>query len=1042
MKFKKVEIQAFRAYNEVADGTFDFNIGNGQNADLVGIYAPNGFGKTSFYDAVEWGVTKNIHRLLKKHKFNIEHAKSERNINGKTKQYILRNRFAKDETPGYVRLFTTNLVQPLKRDIESPRNGSVDYKFKDSDTINRYFQKVILSQEWIDAFLKEDDAAARYDTFIEYFGNGQLDAYRKKLVELLTANDKQIDDLKVKLSGVQKELNFNGDQNILKNVNDKIIALQNIYPRLNIIETEFTEPDFVNFKNQLTELLQGLNNQVIAQSSLLAKQTRSLNGDGELLGIERYEQVKKELGALQQQVKQIENLLKDFETQTTLDNKLKTNIQDQVNLSVKQKNLMEIIEQLVVYARVVQDRINNNDQAKIKQEELRTKQQLLQEAQSRLKELELHQKSLLKSLTDIDQQLRTASEKQGGQAAYEAEYLKLSQHSVDQLSIVKSISAQITGQQNIVDRLLVTIKDINLEKFPSAEHEAYKRYEQVLLVLNTGKSEQERLQKDLAVLNKLIKERETFNQEIQRFVTLGAEIVDKDQLSVCPLCSHNHEEYQILAQRIAGNSLLSGALQGLLTQKTTLEKAAAANETAFKKNRVDLVDLLTNERKLAEIQLSELRPLQLEAAQAQKAADDAVEELNKIRLQFSSLIGDLTYDEYRATLNSRLNDANKGLATLKVQIEALQKVIRGYLLDIETNNVALEGLSAQLKALTLDGVYREVSQYFEKNYPGITPNKETLDQELSKIKMLIDSLKSQGGELEKQQKSSKEKLSGYQKDQLEGNLRQLKIQLKVLEQQINTFEFYVKNDGSVDLVTKESIEAAILKVQHALVEDDRITQEVTLIQQLIENILPYLRFEKAKVSFDELKIRILFLENTLKKELEKERKKVGEHLHSEIKAFFYEDLINELYAKIDPHPDYKKIKFMCDFKEDKPKLNVCVCTEGKDELLIPNLYFSTAQLNILSLSIFLAKALNVQDDNMMPVDCIFIDDPIQSMDSINILSTIDLIRSLVVNYEKQIIISTHDENFYNLLQKKIPAGLFKSKFIELETFGKVKTQLN
>jgi exonuclease SbcC len=95
MKFKKVEIQAFRAYNEVGDGTFDFNIGNGQNADLVGIYAPNGFGKTSFYDAVEWGITKNIHRLLKKHKFNIEHAKSERNINGKTKQYILRKPFCK-----------------------------------------------------------------------------------------------------------------------------------------------------------------------------------------------------------------------------------------------------------------------------------------------------------------------------------------------------------------------------------------------------------------------------------------------------------------------------------------------------------------------------------------------------------------------------------------------------------------------------------------------------------------------------------------------------------------------------------------------------------------------------------------------------------------------------------------------------------------------------------------------------------------------------------------------------------------------------------
>ncbi len=73
---------------------------------------------------------------------------------------------------------------------------------------------------------------------------------------------------------------------------------------------------------------------------------------------------------------------------------------------------------------------------------------------------------------------------------------------------------------------------------------------------------------------------------------------------------------------------------------------------------------------------------------------------------------------------------------------------------------------------------------------------------------------------------------------------------------------------------------------------------------------------------------------------------------------------------------------------------------------------------------------------------IFIDDPIQSMDSINILSTIDLIRSIVFNQKKQIVLSTHDDNFFNLLQKKIPPGKFKAKYIELETFGKVKRDKN
>ncbi|RYE36156.1 MAG: hypothetical protein EOP48_29820, partial [Sphingobacteriales bacterium] len=68
--------------------------------------------------------------------------------------------------------------------------------------------------------------------------------------------------------------------------------------------------------------------------------------------------------------------------------------------------------------------------------------------------------------------------------------------------------------------------------------------------------------------------------------------------------------------------------------------------------------------------------------------------------------------------------------------------------------------------------------------------------------------------------------------------------------------------------------------------------------------------------------------------------------------------------------------------------------------------------------------------------------PIQSMDSVNVLSTIDLLRSIVLNNDKQIILSTHDQNFHNLLKKKIPSKIFNSKFLELESFGKVKHSID
>ena len=218
-------------------------------------------------------------------------------------------------------------------------------------------------------------------------------------------------------------------------------------------------------------------------------------------------------------------------------------------------------------------------------------------------------------------------------------------------------------------------------------------------------------------------------------------------------------------------------------------------------------------------------------------------------------------------------------------------------------------------------------------------------------------------------------------------------------------------------------------------------KEYSLLIELKKNVEPFLKYEQAKKTEAELKTRLKILEENVSKGLNYEKIEVTKYLDDQINSFFYQDLINDLYRRIDPHPDYKKIKFICDFKDDKPKLNICLYKDNSDDLIIPNLYFSTAQLNILSLSIFLAKALNTKDNEGKPVNCIFIDDPIQSMDSINILSTIDLFRSLVINEKKQIILSTHDENFHSLLKKKMPPNLFKSKFMELEAFGKVKSQV-
>jgi exonuclease SbcC len=81
---------------------------------------------------------------------------------------------------------------------------------------------------------------------------------------------------------------------------------------------------------------------------------------------------------------------------------------------------------------------------------------------------------------------------------------------------------------------------------------------------------------------------------------------------------------------------------------------------------------------------------------------------------------------------------------------------------------------------------------------------------------------------------------------------------------------------------------------------------------------------------------------------------------------------------------------------------------------------SAGQLSTLSLSIFLSKAL-LNDGNLK---CYLMDEPIQTMDDLNIISFIDLIRFELGNNEEerfidQLIISTCDKDLEKLIIHKI-----------------------
>lgn len=181
------------------------------------------------------------------------------------------------------------------------------------------------------------------------------------------------------------------------------------------------------------------------------------------------------------------------------------------------------------------------------------------------------------------------------------------------------------------------------------------------------------------------------------------------------------------------------------------------------------------------------------------------------------------------------------------------------------------------------------------------------------------------------------------------------------------------------------------------------------------------------------KAKLEFLNHRIEK-LEESKKFVEDFVVKKTNEYFNSDIINQIYNKIDPHPTMKHIKFVTDGKKGL-RTHIYTYDDSENNAMSPVLYLSSAQVNILSLCIFLAKVLSEKNTTF---NTIFMDDPIQHLDGINLLAFIDVLRTITTKMGRQIVISTHNEQFYNLLKVKMDERYYSSKFIVLSSAGVIE----
>lgn len=126
-------------------------------------------------------------------------------------------------------------------------------------------------------------------------------------------------------------------------------------------------------------------------------------------------------------------------------------------------------------------------------------------------------------------------------------------------------------------------------------------------------------------------------------------------------------------------------------------------------------------------------------------------------------------------------------------------------------------------------------------------------------------------------------------------------------------------------------------------------------------------------------------------------------------------LLQRIYASVEPHPSFRVARFLTSISRGHGRVWTTVVDEAADKVeREPSTVLSSSQLNVLAVSTFLALNLAIET---LPLQIVVLDDPLQSLDTVNLLGLADLLRRVRVS--RQVLVSTHDERLAALLCRKL-----------------------
>ncbi|MGM2839194.1 AAA family ATPase [Bacillus cereus group sp. Bce002] len=310
--------------------------------------------------------------------------------------------------------------------------------------------------------------------------------------------------------------------------------------------------------------------------------------------------------------------------------------------------------------------------------------------------------------------------------------------------------------------------------------------------------------------------------------------------------------------------------------------------------------------------------------------------------------------------------------------------------EIENLNLAIEHLR---EIEEKQAILKEYNVFTEGEIipnSSIDPIHEALSLEIQKLEEIKEELTEQTGRLEENKKIK------IDYEILLKNLQNIMedIDIPLIEEVIIQYKGRIK---------AANYQISIMEKSREILEIQRFNQEINQEIDRLNNQKLIIDGKRAGI---EQKVRVF---SDLIGKLDKEfGEGTADFLNNN------ESSIQRYFRYLNPKPsEYSQLYFDITKNEyDHQELAIKILDENSNGYKVDaNMALSSGQLNVLALSIFIAT--NEAQVNSY-FDFIAIDDPIQNMDDLNRFSICDVLGGL----DKQLIFSTHDQEFISLFLKK------------------------